>query len=100
MNKHIGCLLGGAVGDALGYPVKLMSNNEIINNFGTNGITEYALTNNIAKISDATQLSLFTANRLLYAITRGSMRGILGPLECYVVDFYYDWFLTQTKNIQ
>ncbi len=98
MKNYTGCLIGGAVGDALGYPVKFLSYNDIVKKYGVKGIADYCLDNGIAKIADATQLSLFTANGLLYAITRGSIRGILGPIESYVIDFYYDWFLTQIKE--
>lgn len=36
-------LVGGAVGDALGYEAEFMSLQQIINRFWENGITEYVL---------------------------------------------------------
>ena len=36
-----GCLLGGAVGDALGYPVEFMTDSDIFRKYGERGITEY-----------------------------------------------------------
>ncbi len=35
-----GCLLGGAVGDALGWPVEFMHTNEIKRKYGEDGITD------------------------------------------------------------
>jgi hypothetical protein len=37
-----GCLLGGAVGDALGAPVEFLSRPMILNRFGPAGIRDYA----------------------------------------------------------
>ncbi len=41
-DKFSGCLLGGAVGDALGAAVEFMSLDEIRNVFGPDGIQNYA----------------------------------------------------------
>jgi ADP-ribosylglycohydrolase len=35
-----GCLLGGALGDALGWPVEFLSLSVIRERYGVNGITE------------------------------------------------------------
>ena len=43
LNRYLGCLLGGAAGDALGYPVEFNSRNEILARCGPSGITDYAL---------------------------------------------------------
>lgn len=40
LNKTLGCLLGGAAGDALGYEVEFLSEDEIFSHFGRNGITD------------------------------------------------------------
>ena len=37
-----GCLLGGAVGDALGAPVEFLSRDAILDRFGPDGISMYA----------------------------------------------------------
>ena len=37
-----GCLLGGAVGDALGAPVEFMTIEEIKNHFGPGGIDDFS----------------------------------------------------------
>lgn len=38
----LGCLLGGAVGDALGAPIEFMSTAQIRERFGSNGLVDYA----------------------------------------------------------
>ena len=65
LNKFKGCILGGAVGDGLGYPIEFMSEDEIFFTYGENGITEYNLNNGVAEISDDTQMTLFTIDGLL-----------------------------------
>lgn len=42
-DKVRGSLIGGAIGDALGYPVEFMSRKHILSRFGENGITRFAL---------------------------------------------------------
>ena len=42
LNAYRGCLLGGAVGDALGAPVEFLSLTEIRERFGSDGIAEFA----------------------------------------------------------
>ncbi len=97
-----GSLIGGAVGDALGYPVEFMSLKEIQRCCGENGITAFILDPNTgeALISDDTQMTLFTANGILFGETRGCLRGIMGPIESYVHLSYMDWMKTQTTSFK
>ena len=92
-----GCMIGGAVGDALGYTVEFLREGEIFSRFGKQGITKYQLDGDsgIALISDDTQMSLFTANGLLVGDTQGAMRGIQSPPRVYVSEAYQDWLRTQ-----
>ena len=62
MKRFLGSMLGGAVGDALGYAVEFKGINEIRRIYGENGISDYKLTDGVALISDDTQMPLFTAN--------------------------------------
>ena len=99
IDKYRGCMLGGAVGDALGYAVEFIDDEHIFRKFGENGITEYELNcNGKAEISDDTQMSLFTANGLLIGTTRGMMRGIMGSYQSYIALCYKDWLKTQTAD--
>ena len=97
-----GCLFGGAVGDALGYPVEFLQERQIFGQYGSKGITAYVKDEESGKalISDDTQMSLFTANGLLVGDTRGSMRGVQGPPRGYVMRAYKDWLKTQESSIQ
>ena len=61
LNKLKGCLVGGAVGDALGYAVEFLPALAIFKKYGENGIIEYELHHGAAEISDDTQMTLFTA---------------------------------------
>ena len=98
IDKYRGCLIGGAVGDALGYPVEFKSENQIKHKYGEEGITEYDPVDGIAHISDDTQMTLYTANGILLGITRGMTRGIGGKPENYIALCYKDWYRTQTEE--
>jgi ADP-ribosylglycohydrolase len=57
-----GCLLGGAIGDALGAPVEFMRLAQIKKRFGPDGTVDYAPAyGRIGAITDDTQMTLFTA---------------------------------------
>ena len=54
-DKIRGSLFGGAVGDALGYPVEFIGEYSIFSKYGDGGITSYELNKNgKAVISDDT----------------------------------------------
>ena len=80
-------MLGGAVGDALGYPIEFEPILE------PKTVTAYR--NGKGLISDDTQMSLFTANGLLWTYTRGALRGIslLPPDALHLA--YRCWLATQ-----
>ena len=98
LNRIRGCLVGGAVGDALGYAVEFSRLSEIVSKYGEEGITRYDLVRGLARISDDTQMALFTATALLFGETRGRMRGIgAGPVG-YFDRAYLDWYQTQNHS--
>ena len=94
-DKFRGCLIGGAAGDALGYAVEFLHEEQIFRNFGERGITGYALTGEVAQISDDTQMTLFTANGLLLGTARGEGSD-KAPL--YIWKCYQDWLVTQESR--
>ncbi len=97
-----GCIFGGAVGDALGYPVEFLQEDAICRNYGTLGIRAYDKDRMTGKaiISDDTQMSLFTANGLLAGDTDNALRGIQNPPRSYVKQAYLDWLLTQESSME
>ena len=95
-DQVLGCMVGGAVGDALGYAVEFKSYGSIVGKYGEKGITRYQLDRRgVAEISDDTQMSLFTAAGILLGMTRGYMRGIMGRIDTYCHWTYLDWLHTQ-----
>lgn len=94
-DKSRGCLIGGAIGDALGYAVEFKSEDQIFSEYGLNGITEYKVVDGKALISDDTQMTLFTATGLLTGETRAKTRGVSANPSNYVALAYTDWLITQ-----
>ncbi|MBR4299223.1 MAG: ADP-ribosylglycohydrolase family protein [Bacteroidales bacterium] len=95
-DRALGCLIGGAAGDALGYAVEFESWPSIRTMYGPKGITRYSLSpSGKALISDDTQMMLFTANAILLGMTRGCTRGVMGRIDTYCYNTYIDWLHTQ-----
>lgn len=89
-----GCLIGGAIGDALGMPIEFMDIEAIKRKYGESGINKLQLWPKLATITDDTQMTLFTAEGILRAETRGNQKGICDPQE--IVHFaYHRWLYTQ-----
>ncbi len=97
-SRFRGCLLAGAAGDALGASVEFMSAAEIRRRFGPAGITRYAPAyGGLGRITDDTQMTLFTAEGLLRALVRGCLRGVSSP-SSVVARAYLRWFHTQGEG--
>lgn len=92
-----GCLLGGAVGDALGYPVEFLSEPAIFWKYGKKGIQtleEAAAPGGLAVISDDTQMTLFAANAWVYRRCHPEIAGrISQPQAAWLA--YREWLGTQ-----
>ena len=97
-DKIRGCIIGGACGDALGYPVEFIySFKAIRNDYGEEGIKEYDLRYpwlnygcNKAQISDDTQMTLYTM--------QGLMDADYNPAQIVeeVTNNYLGWYCLQT----
>ncbi len=72
-----GCLLGLAVGDAMGHAVDEKTWEEICEDYGPNGLLGYDLVNGCAEGSSYTQVAAYVANGLLLGITRGKPENYL-----------------------
>ena len=101
-NAVRGCLFGGAVGDALGYPVEFMGEGSIFARYGSQGISEYEkdYVTEKALFSDDTQMTLFTANGLLAGDTEFAMKVVQRKPRYYVARAYLDWLETQTSTME
>lgn len=98
-NHYRGCLLGGAVGDALGWPVEFYGLQKIRSIYGKRGITDLRVNRNgVAEITDDTQMTLFTAEGLLRALTRFHHKGIC-HIPSLVHNAYLRWFYTQGEDL-
>lgn len=99
LDKIRGSMVGGAVGDALGYPVEFICSYEgIQKRYGENGIIRLDTTqwwlpdegkSGKAWISDDTQMTLFTACGLLNAKAQGK-----AP-KYAICEAYLEWYYTQ-----
>lgn len=98
IDKYRGCLIGGAAGDALGYEVEFLDESAIFSRFGERGITEYALRDGVAQISDDTQMTLFTATGLLLGARDDMARGAIETYTSCINNSYKDWYRTQTER--
>ena len=78
-----GCLLGLAVGDAMGYAVDGKSYDQICADYGPNGLLGYDLVNGYADVTSHTQIAAFIANSLLLGTTRGQLLGKMAPFVRY-----------------
>lgn len=97
-NRFVGCLIGGAVGDALGAPIEFMKRDEIVRRFGSKGLTDYAPAyGGIGKVTDDTQMTLFTAEGLLRAHVRGCFKGIT-TYPGVTANAYVRWLKTQDER--
>ncbi len=97
IDKARGCLLGGAAGDALGYAVEFSSLDSIVKEYGPSGIISFSTDHEgIARFSDDTQMTLFTAEGILSAYQENptsTPENILSHMEAA----YLAWFATQTS---
>lgn len=94
-----GSLIGGAIGDALGYPVEFIHSFEHIQaKYGVRGITRLDTKqfwldeehqSGKAVVSDDTQMTLFTANGLLNAKQKDI------SMKYGICRAYIEWYLTQ-----
>jgi ADP-ribosylglycohydrolase len=100
-DKIRGSLIGGAIGDALGYPVEFCNSKEILNHYGKLGITRFDLEpywlnksehTGMAIVSDDTQMTMFTACGLVN--TRRYGVSLLDSIQ----EAYLEWLTTQDNR--
>ena len=99
-SAYRGCLLGLAIGDAMGYPVDTKNISQIQMDYGPNGILGYDLVNGYADITSHTQLAAFSGNGLLLGMTRGQVYGRMGPYVRYAHVAQREWAIGQRRYDQ
>ncbi|WP_239116478.1 ADP-ribosylglycohydrolase family protein [Planotetraspora phitsanulokensis] len=92
-----GCLLGGAIGDALGAPIEFDSLGVIRRNHGREGLTDlvHDWRGKVGLVTDDTQMTLFTVEGLIRAGVRQREKGIGGAEVDVVRNAYLRWLDTQ-----
>jgi len=92
LDNYLGCMLGGALGDALGWAVEFSKLDEIKETYGESGIQEPDLFGeNYAEVSDDTQMLMFTAEGLLIAFSNYFQED---PIKS-IFKAYLRWIYTQ-----
>ncbi len=94
-SAYRGCLLGLAVGDAMGYTVDNRSWQQIQEDYGPHGLLGYDLVNGYADVTSYTQLAAFTCNGLLLGLTRGQVTGKMAPFIKYIGLSSREWAISQ-----
>lgn len=92
-----GCLLGGAIGDALGNPVEFLSLAGIRRAHGEQGVRGLTADEDgvTGRVTDDTQMTLFTAEGLIRAHSRAMAKGIGGAETAVIRHAYLRWLDTQ-----
>ena len=71
LSNYQACLKGGAIGDALGWPVEFKPLSSIKNQFGPKGIQDLQVSpSGIVEITDDTQMTMFTADGLIKSLRK------------------------------
>lgn len=97
-SKVHGCLLGGALGDALGYAVEFDSAEGIRARFGPSGLTGFDQLELPAPVSDDTQMTLYTVDGLV-EVLQWANDGVGADETACLWLAYLRWLKTQGEAL-
>ncbi len=94
-----GCLLGGAIGDALVYPLRSMDKAALSDALTDGKVTGLICHDAVGRalVSDDTQLMAFTADGMIWADKRAHEKGVYAYIPS-VFYGYQKWYYTQTGH--
>lgn len=98
LDKIRGSLIGGAAGDALGYAVEFNDEGTIFGRYGAGGIRSYSLEEGKARVSDDTQMTLFTAYAMICCAEERKEKGSAAAPRYYAAEAYLEWLMTQDSS--
>lgn len=98
-DRVLGCLLAGAVGDALGAPIEFASIDEIRERFGADGVRDYVPAFGLrGAVTDDTQMTLFTLEGVVRAHVQGRTTGQVDAIHV-LHKAYLRWLYTQGEQV-
>ncbi len=102
LDHYRGCLLGLAIGDALGAPVEFMSLAAIKHAYGAHGITDLEDWSGFpaGSYTDDTQMTLSTVEGMLAAYRQSQEREETVDWKAHVYQAYLRWLETQNQAYQ
>ena len=97
-DKILGCILGGAIGDALGYPVEFLEYKTIQEYYTKQGIVDFPSIGGL--ISDDTQMTLFTIDGILKPTFAVTKEDYMNSIIDNIYQSYLDWLATQVGKFR
>lgn len=94
LSNYLGCLLGGAIGDAMGAPLEFLDEEAIQQRYGDKGLRYVRKKGSSYKFTDDTQMTIFTIKGLLNSFSKINSL-IVEPDYNIIYDAYQDWYKTQ-----
>lgn len=100
LSNYKACLKGGAIGDALGWPIEFQRADAIKRRFGKDGIQDLVINSKgKAEITDDTQMTMFTADGLIKSARKNPDLNTMPDMKT-VFDSYKLWLQTQFGKVQ
>ncbi|MEV4728931.1 ADP-ribosylglycohydrolase family protein [Saccharopolyspora sp. NPDC049426] len=96
--RFLGSMLGGAMGDGLGYAIEFKDIEVLRRDYGPAGVTGPVLRQGVARVSDDTQMMLFTLEGLIRAHVARRMKPTDNDPVPEVQHAYQRWYHTQGRD--